>query len=198
MQMKQICSLIFLGGCSAHQYAVTDRSDELQARPIWANIEHATFDNDGNHHYMAFVEVDGNASKSAALNMSDEKALSDPMRALITEFLDQNQIGEELGKNEEFGKRIISASRGYRPSMPSLQIVHRYWERITDVTGRTELRAYSLASVSMADFERAKENYLAKLRGDPEVKKILDEVGAKQRANIEAKNAPQKEVSEKN
>ena len=49
------------------------------------------------------VEVDGDASKSAALNMSDEKAMSEPMRALTDQFLEQNQVGEELRKSSSSG-----------------------------------------------------------------------------------------------
>ena len=197
MQMKKVIILTaFLGGCSAHQ--VVDRSDDLFHRPGWASLDQASFDQNNNRHYVAFIEVDGSSSKSAALNMADEKALSEPFRALVSEFLDQNQIGEELRKDEQFSRRIISATRGYRPAMPTLKISHRYWEQVVDAAGKNELRAFSLAEMSIADFEQAKENVLAKLRGDPEVKKILDEVGAKQREAVGAKAISQKAGNEKN
>lgn len=182
--VKYLALMTLLSACSSHRAMVMDRSDDLSNRPEWANLEKSSYEKDNKHYFMAFVEVDGTSSKSAALNMSDEKALSDPMRSVVSEFLDQNQIGEELRKDDIFARRIISATRGYRPPMPSLKIVHRYWEKTTDQIGKTELRAFSLATISVADFEQAKDNYLAKLRGDPEVKKILEDVGAKQRENI--------------
>lgn len=171
-----------LVGCSSHQQAILERSDDLSSRPNWANISDSYYEKDGKIFFVGFIEVDGSSSKSAALNMSDEKALSEPMRALVDQFLDQNQVGEQLRKDEQFGRRIISATRGYRPPVVGLKIGHRYWER-----GPNDVRAFSQAEMSLADYEDAKRAYLAHLRGDPEVKKILDEVGAKQIEKILSK-----------
>lgn len=183
MKLLKLIPLLTLAACASKTYTV--RSDDKSDRPEWASIEKATYEKDENMYFVNFVEVAGDSSKSAALNMSDEKALSDPMRAVVSEFLDQNQVGEEIRKDENFGRRIISATRGYRPPMPTLKIAHRYWEHVTNIeTKQADLRAFSLASLSKVDFDQARTALLSHLRGDPEVKKILDDVGEKQRANI--------------
>lgn len=175
-------TLPLLAGCAAKSY--TETADN-QSKPSWAKVADPLSEKDGKLYFVGFIEVDGNSSKSAALNMSDEKAMSEPMRAAVDQFLDQNQVGEELRKDDQFGRRIISATRGYRPPMPTLQITSRFWEKSTVLVegypGRGELRVYSLAVMTKADYEEAKQAYLAHLRGDPAVKKILEEVGAKQR-----------------
>ena len=181
--MKNITAgtlLLLITACSSH---IVERSDDLRFRPQWANLNTPSFESDGKIHFITFVEVTGTSSKSAALNMSDEKAFSEPMRAVVDVFLEQNQVGEELRRDDMFGRRIISATKGYRPPMPTLKISHRYWEKISSESS-SELRAYSMAELTISDFNRAQEAYLAKLRGDPEVKKILDEVGAKQRESV--------------
>jgi hypothetical protein len=48
----------------------------------------------------------------------------------------------------------------------------------------TATRAYALAEVSVAEYEKAKRDYFARLRGDSEVAKILREVGQAQREAI--------------
>lgn len=181
MKIIKYLLLMILAGCSAHN--IVERSDNLHYKPEWAQLQTANYERDGKIYFISFVEVDGASSKSAALNMSDEKAFSEPMRAVVEVFLDQNQVGEELRKDDMFGRRIISATSGYRPAMPSLKITKRYWETVT-IGNRTELRAFSMAEISVADFERAKEAYLAKLRGIPVVQKILEEVGEDQREKV--------------
>lgn len=173
---------MIVAGCATH--SVVERSDDLSNKPEWTMLDKAYVERDGKMFFTSFVEVDGSASKSAALNMSDEKALSEPMRSVVESFLDQNQIGEELRKDESFGRRIISATKGYRPPMPSLKVSKRYWEKVVHGDYTADLRAFSLVEISMADFEEAKRNFLARLRKDPEVKKILDEVGKKQRDQV--------------
>src|SRR5574337_850169 len=132
---------LILSACATHQTAITERSDGLNDRPEWASLNKGNYETKDEHVYVAFVEVDGKASKSAALNMSDEKALSEPMRALVSEFIDQNQLGEELRQDEQFARRIISATRGYRPPMPTLKITHRYWEKTMSIDQTSSVRA---------------------------------------------------------
>ncbi len=93
-------------------------------------------------------------------------------------------MGEELRADAVFGRRIISATSGYRPPIQSLQITQRYFEVVVvkSVVGedQTRLRVWSLAEASRHDFDRARTNYLRRLNGESEVKKILNNVGAKQ------------------
>jgi hypothetical protein len=172
------------GGVSSE---VLERSDEKSKRPDWVSIDQSQTTSDGNIFFVGFAEKEGRISKSALLNVSDEKALSEPMRALVGEFLDQNQVGEGLDV-DLVSQRIISATRGWRPPMPSLSIVNRYYETVVlsmpDGSFRFETKTFSRASVSVDDFERAKRAMNAKLLGSNEVQTILNEVGAKQRDEV--------------
>jgi hypothetical protein len=159
-------------------------SSDNASRPSWATVMRPAFEDDGKRFFVGHVEVDGDASRSGALNMSDEKALSEPMRSLADQFLDQNQVGEELRRDGTVGQRVISATRSFRMPMPGLQIVKRYWETVQIDEFTTATRAYSLAEVPAAEYEKAKKDYFARLRGDSEVAKILREVGQRQRDAI--------------
>jgi hypothetical protein len=175
---------VFFASCaSVDTPTITERSDSLSSTPEWTQMLRSNYEESGKRYFLGFVEINGNASKSAALNMADEKALSEPMRGLVDQFMDQNQIGENLRKNSSLGSRIISATRGYRPPMPSLQISKRYWEVVYSPHG-TSLRAYALAEIPSADFEEAKSEFFSHLAGNSEMKHILSEVGKAQRKNI--------------
>jgi len=181
--------LFQLVGCTTSpKVNVIERADSLSDKPDWASTINSSFEREGRQYFVGYVEVEGQASKSAALNMSDEKAMAEPLRSLSDQFLDQNQVGEELRKGDSIGQRVISVTRGYRPPMAGLKIVNRYWELVRvpnqddlNLT-RVELRAYSLAELPKSDYEQAKRDYFTRLKGDPEVKAILKEVGEKQRS----------------
>lgn len=194
MKLKLTLTSIFLthllAGCATH--SVTERADNISYQPDWTFMDKSYVERDGKLFFVSFIEVDGSSSKSAALNMSDEKAYSEPMRAVVEYFLDQNQVGEELKKDESFSRRIISATRGYRPPMPSLKVSKRYWEKVMQADHTQELRAFTMVEINQGDFEKAKQAYLDHLKGIPEVKKILDEVGKEQREKVAA-NDPKKE-----
>lgn len=175
-------SLVALVGCSSGPRVV--ESVDNESRPSWATVTKPVFSDDGHRYFVGYVEVDGDASRSSALNMADEKALSEPMRSLADQFLDQNQVGEELRRDGSVGQRVISATRSFRMPMPGLQIVKRYWETVQLNEFTTATRAYALAEVSDAEYEKAKRDYFARLRGDSEVAKILREVGQQQRDAI--------------
>lgn len=175
-------SLLALVGCSSGPRVV--ESADNTSRPGWASVTKPVFRDDGNRYFVGYVEVDGDASRSSALNMADEKALSEPMRSLADQFLDQNQVGEELRRDGTVGQRVISATRSFRMPMPGLQIVKRFWETVQVDEFTTATRAYALAEVSDAEYEKAKKDYFARLRGDSEVAKILRDVGREQRDAI--------------
>ena len=69
--------------------------------------------------------------------------------------------------------------------MPGLYISNRYWETVmvptADGKSRIELRVYSLAGIPASEYAEAKKAALQNLSGNNEVKKILDDVGARQR-----------------
>lgn len=180
--------LIALAGCSSGP-PVVERVDGNWSSPSWATVTKPSWEDDGKKFFVGYVEVDGDASKSAAMNMSDEKALSEPMRSLVDEFLDQNQVGENLRRESTFGQRVISATRGFRAPMPSLTIVKRYWETVAPDKYTTVTRCYSLAEISIKDFERAKAEYFERLANNTEMRAILRDVGRKQRERILAPNA---------
>jgi hypothetical protein len=165
---------------------VVERADSLSSTPEWASFTHPLDEAEGKKFFLGYIEVEANANKSAALNMADEKALSEPLRSVVSQFLDQNQVGEDLANS--VGQRIISSTSNYRPPMADLRITKRYWEIVetraagnSSATPRAVLRAYSLAEVPVSELQDAKRTYLAKLRGSSEVKKILSDVGARQR-----------------
>lgn len=163
---------------------VVERAESVGSKPKWATVLKPVYEEDGKMFFVGWIEVGGDASRSAALNMSDEKALSEPMRSLADQFLDQNQVGEELRRDGAYGQRVISATRSFRMPMPTLQVVRRYWETVEVDAFTNATHAYSLAEVSVAEYERAKKDFFARLQGDSEVKKILREVGQKQRDAI--------------
>ncbi len=191
-QCSRILGLVSCGVVSVMMQAcvttpstmVLERADDLSAAPEWASFSKPQRSDDKYVRFLGYVEVPGDSLKSAAFNMSDEKALSEPMRSLVDAFLEQNQVGEELRADASFGRRIISATSGYRPAIPSLHITQRYFEVVVIKSGvgedQTRLRVWSLAEASRPDFDRARANYLRRLSGEPEVKKILDDVGARQ------------------
>lgn len=178
-------SLLFNFACATTGTIVNvvERADGVSSTPDWASFTKPVSESDGKKYFLGYVEVDGDASKSAALNMADEKAMSEPMKSLATEFLDQNQVGEGLSSST--GQRIISSTRSFRPPMPGLHITKRYWEIVETgregTVGKSVLRAYSLAEIPSAELEKAKQAFFSKLSHDSEIKKILSDVGQKQR-----------------
>ncbi len=179
--MKTIIAiLLVLTACSSTGPRIIDRSDHGSA-PGWTDITKPNYEEDGKRYFLGYVELNGDASKSAALNMADEKAMSEPMRGLVDQFLDQNQVGEEINHDSSLGQRVISSTRNYRPPMPSLVIAKRYWEVVHTIDNRQTLRAYSLAEIPVTEFEKAKQQYFQRLSQNRELKQILSEVGEKQR-----------------
>jgi len=184
-QFKTAALLFSLAACASTGPKVIERADALSSAPEWASVTRGAYEKDGKHYFLGYITLNEGASKSAAMNMADEKALSEPMRAIVKEFLDQNQVGEAVNQGDAVGQRVISATRGYRPPMPGLYISNRYWETVmvptADGKSRIELRVYSLAGIPSSEYSEAKKAALQNLSGNNEVKKILDDVGARQR-----------------
>ena len=184
--IRHLMIALTLASCAhnpGNSVSVLERSDGLTEKPPWAAITASTSQKDGKLQFLGFSSFPGDVNVSAALNVSDEKALSEPMRSLVDAFLDQNQVGETL-RDDTTSQRIISATRGYRPPMPGLQVVKRYWETVVITVGyesKTELRCYSLAEIPASEFSSAKSQYLSRLAGNQEIKNILKDVGEKQR-----------------
>src|SRR2546421_4274459 len=82
-----VCSFFFFSSRRRHTRSDRDWSSDVCSSDL--------------KYFLGYIEVDQEASKSAALNMADEKALSEPMRALVDQFLDQNQVGEDVRRSEE-------------------------------------------------------------------------------------------------
>lgn len=177
--------------CSSTGPKVIERADFLSSSPDWASVSRGSYERDVRHYFLGYITLNEGASKSAALNMADEKALSEPMRAIVKEFLDQNQVGESVNQDDAVGQRVISATRGYRPPMPGLHITNRYWETVMVPTAegkqRIELRVFSLAGIPTSEYEEAKRSAMRSFSGINEVKKIIDDVGAKQRDAVFSK-----------
>ena len=178
---------------------VIERADQLSSPPRWTLFSEPQSATNGKTTFLGYVEVDGESLKSAAFNMADEKAMSEPTRSLAEAFLDQNQVGEDLRMDGSYGRRIISATSGYRPPMPTLHVSRRYYEVVLVKTGVTQdqvkLRVWSLAEVEVADFAAAKQAYLRHLAGEPEVKRILDEIGQRQIDKVMPRNDKNIDVS---
>ena len=187
--MKKYVAILSMGflavSCASNQViqSTVERADDISSRPEWASLTKPMYEENGKKYFLGYVEVDSESSKSAALNMSDEKAISEPFRSIVDQFFDQNQVGEVLRGST--GQRIISSTRSFRPAITDLQIVKRYWELVESksINGpvRSSLRVYSLAEVSIIELEKAKQRYLSNLSSNLNVKKVLDEVGARQR-----------------
>lgn len=176
-----VLPFFYLVGCSSSRTTILERADDLSDRPDWAKVTVPSYEESKNRYFVGYVEVGGDASPSGALNMADEKALSEPMRSLVDQFLDQNQVGENLRKDAAIGQRIISATRGFRAPMPGLTVVKRYWETAQLDEHTTVLRAYALAEIPVADYEKVKAAYFERLAGNTEMKSILRDVGRRQR-----------------
>jgi hypothetical protein len=189
-----LLALGLVASCSTTGPKVLERADALDDKPEWAKVTEPSFEENGKKYFLGYIELDSGVSKSAAMNMADEKALSEPTRAFVDEFLDQNQVGEELRQDSVVGQRIISATRGFRVPMPSLTIVKRHWETVSTGPYTSNVRVYSLAEISIPDFEKAKKDSLDRLAGNSEMRKIIREVGKKQRDRILGPDTPQNQT----
>lgn len=178
-------------GCSTSGISSNGKSSvELleaseSSKPEWAHIGRVSSKNQNKMQFLGYVELDGNVRKSAAFNMVDEKALSEPFKSLVKEFIDQSKVGESIINDESISERIIVSTRKMRPAMPTLQIINRYYEVVEtkSSTGIEKvLRVYALAEVSENDYNKAAKDYLAKLNGSSDMKDLIDSISKDQLA----------------
>lgn len=181
-------SLVLISACTSTSNGMKNLKPSVElleasdAKPTWVSFTTPIGKEEGGRYFTSFVAISGDASKAAALNMSDEKAFSEAFRSIVNDFLDQTQVGED--EKTTIGHRIISSTRSYRPAMPSLHISSRYWENVVitlpDGSFRSELRAFSKASVAESDYQRASKAYIDSLNKAPEMKVLLQEIAHKQ------------------
>lgn len=181
-------SVIGMIGCSTtNSINILQRADDLSSTPEWASITESIQSKDDKTFFLGYVELSVDASKSGALNMSDMKAYAAPMESMVDAYFQQNEIAEDIRADSAISQLIISAARNSRPPMPGLRIVKRYWEviEVQSKLGIThQLHVFSLAEIPTSEYERAKRTVLAKLNGNPELKRVLKEVSQKQRDQL--------------
>ena len=185
MKLK-ICLFIPIAAClmsacsSGPSVRVVEQSD---SKPSWASLTRTTYEDSGNKYFVGYFTADGDSRPSAVVNGSKTKALAMPLESISDDFLQQSGVAEDDSGSSS--KLIISALRKNPPNIPGLQITSNYYERVEiqngDGTAKNEIRAYSLAVCPVAEYNQAKHDALARLKGDPKVKKELDDIMAKQR-----------------
>jgi hypothetical protein len=184
--MVSVC----LGLCSCattNSVSVLQRADHLSSTPEWASVTNSITEDKDKTYFLGYVELDSEASKSAALNMADQKAYAAPMESMVEAYFQQNKIAEDLKKNSGVSELILSAARSERPAMPGLRVKKRYWEIVEVKSSKgteQQLHVFSQAEIPTTEYEKAKKDVLAKLNGNSALKKQLDEVAQKQQDQL--------------
>ena len=180
-----------------NRFLILERADDLKEKPKWASITDPLTEDAKNYYFLGYVEVDADSRKSAALNMSDEKAFSEPFRSMVNSYLDQNQVAEEL--KESIGQRIISSTNSERPYLAKFHISKRYWEIVETKNSQgeynTTLRCFSLGSVPKQEYEQAKLQLNKKLNAHSQIKNLLNEIGKKQIEQSQINTTQQRIIS---
>ena len=178
---------ISLGCTTTNSVSVLQRADNLSSAPDWASITKSVMQDKDKNYFLGYVELNADVSKSAALNMADQKAYAAPMEAMVDAYFQQNKIAEDLKKDSSISELVMSSARSDRPPMPGLRVSKRYWEIIEVKSEKgieQQLHVFSLAEIPSTEYEKAKKDVLAKLNGNSELKKTLDDVAKKQRDQI--------------
>jgi hypothetical protein len=192
--MKSSCTIVscflitFFTACaSTASVTVIQRADHLTATPEWASLTNGDTEEKGKSYWIGYVEVGSDASKSAALNMADQKAYARPMEAMVDAYFQQNKIAEDLRKDSAISELILSAARSQRPPMPGLRVSKRYWELVEVRSSKgieQQLHVFSRVEIPTEEYEQAKKAVLAKLNGNPDLKKALDDVAKRQQDQL--------------
>lgn len=181
MKKLILFSVLVLTGCStASGVRVIERSDD---KPSWASITRPVYEDGAKMHFVGYFTTEGDSRPSAAVHGSGTKARAMPLESMSDDFLEQSGVAEDM--RESSAKLLISTLRKNPPTIPGLQVVGNYYERVeiqgSDGTIHSELRAYSLAECSVAEYNQAKHEALERLKGDPKIKKELDSIMSDQR-----------------
>lgn len=180
--IPMLACALSLAGCatSGPKVNVVEQSD---AKPSWASITKTTYRDGDTMKFVGYFTAEGDARPSAAVHGSSTKATAMPLQTISDDFLQQSGVAEDM--HDSSAKLIISTLRKNPPTIPGLQVVGSYYERVeiqsADGVPRTEIRAYSLAECPVGEYNQAKSEALARLKGDPKIKKELDNIMAQQR-----------------
>ena len=187
---------LFSACASTNSVTVIQRADQLSSTPEWASITNSVTSGKDKTFFIGYVELSVEASKSAAMNMADQKAYASPMESMVEAYFQQNKVAEDLKKESGVSELIMSAARSERPAMPGLRVTKRYWEviEVKSALGISQqLHVYSLAEIPTAEYEKAKKDVLAKLNGNSQLKKQLDEVAERQMNKLVPPDSTEKE-----
>lgn len=66
---------LILSACASTGPKVIERADALSSAPEWASVTRSAHEKDGKQFFLGYITLNEGASKSAAMNMADEKAL---------------------------------------------------------------------------------------------------------------------------
>ena len=185
---SMIFLLLLVFGCSTtNSVSIIQRADNLSSAPDWASIT-TSIKNEGDRtFFIGYAELPADASKSGALNMTDQKAYASPMESMVDLYFQQNEVAEDIRSDSSISQLILSAVRSSRPPMPGLRVIKRYWE-VAEVKSSLgtmqQLHVFSLAEIPTSEYEKVKRVILAKLNGNSELKRVLKEVSQKQRDQI--------------
>lgn len=183
-----LLSVIGILGCiTTNSVSVLQRADNLSSTPEWASITTSVKSEGDRTFFLGYVELPVDASKSGALNMADQKAYASPMESMVDLYFQQNEVAEDIRADSAISQLVLSAARSSRPPMPGLRVIKRYWEviEVRSSLGITQqLHVFSLAEIPTGEYEKAKRTILARLNGNPELKRVLKEVSQKQRDQI--------------
>lgn len=187
-----IVSLIIVAsGCSSTQKGISV-IEESGDKPSWATIERIQYREGDSMYFVGYLTVDGDSRPSAAINASGAKARAMPLQGIANAFVEQFGVAEDL--RESSAKYVLSVLRKNPPNIPGLNVTTHYYQRLevkgTDGIPRSELRAYSRADCPVSEYNEAKREALARLKGDPKIKKELDEIMGSQRARAYDERKP--------
>lgn len=196
MKTRFLCSIctVLLSACATTQGPTVKVVEQSDSKPSWASITKATYREGDTMKFIGFFTAEGDSRPSAAIHGAGTKAAAMPLQTISDDFLQQSGVAEDM--RESSAKLVISTLRKNPPTIPGLQVVGSYYERVeihtTDGTPRTEIRAYSLAECPVGEYNKAKSEALARLKGDPKIKQELDNIMAEQRDRVYGERAPAK------
>lgn len=169
--------------------AVIERSD---TRPSWATLSRVAYQEGDKMMFVGNFTADGDSRPDAVVLGASTRATASPLESITDDFVQQNGVEQDL--RDSTAKFIISTLRRNPPRIAGLQVTGSYYERVeirgSDGSLRTEIDAYSLAECPVADYNTAKQETLARLKGDPKIKQELNTIMAQQRDQTDEARKP--------